>query len=245
MKSLQETQLEFIQYLRKSTSSSNDPDVGRRKSIYRDLVKNNINRIISDSFPISKTLIADHDWNAMIDGFITNHQSQTPYFLEICQEFLVYLNNERTQQTTDQPFMLELAHFEWIVLAMDIADINLHSPDPSKPTAESLYTISPLVLGLTYQYPVHLINDEYLPTPINPTQLLVYRDRHDQVRILETDDLTLRIVQILQAHENLSYQELFNLLSAEIPDTQTTASLEKIPSILLELREKDMVFIEA
>lgn len=243
MKPFQERQLEFTQYLRDDTVVVNK-DINRRKSIYKDLVKSNINRIISDSFPISKKLIIDTDWRDMVDGFIANHLSQTPYFLEICQEFLAYLSQERIPRSTDRPFLVELAHFEWITLAIDVADIDVHFSDVSNHTKETLYTLSPLVIGLTYQYPVHLIDDEYLPSEFSsPIHLIIYRNRYDQVQVMETNALTIQLVRLMQMHESLSCKDLFNLLLTEIPDAQMSILVSNLSSILSELAEKDVVLI--
>ena len=244
MKPFQETQLAFTEYLRR-------PEMGEQRSrqqeIYRDSIYKNINQCIADVFPITNSIIPESEWELMIRKFISVHRLQTPYFLEICQEFLAYLMQTRKPLPSDHPFLLELAHFEWIQLALDIADMN--SPEcehNSAPPENSLWKASPLVVGLTYLYPVHIIDECYLPTEsgIHPTYLLVYRNRNDDVKTLATNNLNLRIIQLLQVHEKITHLKIFQLLSAELSDHSQEIILAKILTILCMLAEKEIVFYE-
>lgn len=246
MKPFQEMQLAFTDYLRKKEIDvTMGEQQSRQKEIYRDLVYKNINHCIADMFPITKNIISETDWKLMISHFISSHRLQTPYFLEICQEFLVYLIHTRQPLPTDYPFMIELAHFEWIQLALDIAEINFpeyqHNSDP---TEKSTWKVSPLVVGLTYSYPVHIIDESYLPkeSGAQPTYLLVYRNRNDDIKILTTDNLSLRIIQLLQTHENINSVQIFQLLSAELDESQKEIMSPRILPILCVLAENEIVF---
>ena len=246
MKPFQETQLDFIEYLRKAEA---DVDIeiqkSRRQEIYRDLVYKNINQCIADVFPITKNIIPEVDWKVMIREFISSHRLQTPYFLEICQEFLAYFMHARKPLPTDHPFILELAHFEWIQLALDIADICLpEHQHNSTPSESSLWKASPLAVGLTYSYPVHIIDECYLPkeSSIHPNYLLIYRNRNDDEKILATDDLSLRIIQLLQSHENINHIQILELLSAELEDGQKDIIAPRILPILCTFAESEIVF---
>lgn len=246
MKAFQQTQLAFTEYLRGITNGDKtEGGKPRQQEIYRDLVYKNINQCIVDVFPITKSIIPESDWEITIREFIKTHPSQTPYFLEICQEFLTYFVNTRKLQSTDHPFIVELMHFEWIQLAIDIADI--HFPETAynaTPTESSFWKASPLVVGLTYSYPVHLIDEDYLPEkpPSQPTYLLIYRSRNDQLEILETDSLSLRIIQLLQAHENINYSQIFQLLSEELDSHNKEMPLPKVLSILNTLAKNELIF---
>lgn len=248
MMPFQKTQLAFTEYLRKTeTSVKTDKQHPRQQQIYRDLVYKNINQCIADTFPITKNIISDNDWHIMIREFICSHHLQTPYFLEICQEFLVYLMHTRKPLLTDHPFMRELAHFEWIQLAIDIADINFpESQNNVTPTENSLWKVSPLVVGLTYSYPVHIIDECYLPTKSSayPTHLLIYRNRNDDVQIVATDHLSLVIVQLLQAHESINLKQIYQFLSAELDSTQKEIMLARVLPILCAFAENEIVFCE-
>ncbi|GGY77031.1 DUF2063 domain-containing protein [Cellvibrio zantedeschiae] len=246
MKSFQHTQLAFTEYLRGNTSgdSANDKK-SRQEEIYRDLIYKNISQCISDVFQTTKSIIPESEWEAMIREFIKIHPSHTPYFLEICQEFLAYFVNTRKLQPTDYPFIIELMHFEWIQLAIDIADLSL--PETTcipEPAESSLWNASPFVVGLTYSYPVHIIDKDYLPIEqtAQPTYLLVHRKRNDDLEILETDGLSLRIIQLLQAHEKINYSQIFQLLAEELDNHTKEILLPRVLSVLRTLAQDELIF---
>lgn len=198
----QQTQYAFAAHLRDPDANPAPPDIeDRRMKIYRELVYNNIESFIATGFPVLRQLMADQSWHALIRDFVSRHCSHSPYFLEISQEFLKYLQEERQPLATDPPFMLELAHYEWVELALDVAEADL--PElPSTPVdviAEALQ-VSPLVWRLSYQYPVHLIGPEYQPAepPEQPTYLVVYRNREQNVKFLESNAVTIRLLQLLE-----------------------------------------------
>lgn len=198
----QQTQCAFAAHLRDPDANPAPPDIeDRRMKIYRELVYNNIESFIAAGFPVLRQLIADQLWHSLVRDFVSRHCSHSPYFLEISQEFLKYLQEERQPLTTDPPFMLELAHYEWVELALDVAEDDIPGlpSDPVDVLSEALQ-VSPLAWRLSYQYPVHLIGPEYQPTepPEQPTFLVVYRNREQSVKFLESNAVTIRLLQLLE-----------------------------------------------
>jgi len=94
----------------------------RRLGIYRELFFNNVEGFLSSSFPVLKQLYTEQDWLALARDFFAGHHCHSPLFLEIPREFLAYLDNERGQRDTDPPFLRELAHYEWVELALSVAE---------------------------------------------------------------------------------------------------------------------------
>tara|TARA_R100000656_G_scaffold95627_2_gene69434 strand:- start:1541 stop:2014 length:474 start_codon:yes stop_codon:yes gene_type:complete len=142
----QRTQYAFAAHLRDPDANPAPPDIeDRRMKIYRELVYNNIESFIATGFPVLRQLIADQHWHALVRDFVSRHCSHSPYFLEISHEFLKYLQEERQFLVSDPPFMLELAHYEWVELALDVAEGDLPElpPVPVDVMAESLQ-VSPL-----------------------------------------------------------------------------------------------------
>lgn len=238
MKSFQKNQLAFTHYLRTSTAFPEKRNI----SIYRDLVYKRISGLIGDSFPITKNIIADDEWQAMIRDFIAKHRSQTPYFLEICQEFLVYLMNERQPLESDHNILLELAHFEWIQLALDVADTDMLEQHSSTPTENVEWQASPLAAGLTYSYPVHLADECYIPNTAQPVHIIAYRDRSDTVNTLITDAFNLRVFQLLQENRNINCFQLHEVISRELSNHHITITPSKLLSVISELAQREIVF---
>jgi uncharacterized protein len=121
--SFQETQLAFAKHLRAPDLYPAPLDIeNRRMQIYRELIYNNIENLVAVVFPVLRSLLPDKQWHAIMRDFIHKHQCHSPYFLEISQEFLQYLMQERKPQETDPPYLIELAHYEWMELALDVSD---------------------------------------------------------------------------------------------------------------------------
>ena len=116
------TQLSMARYLRDPGRQPPPPGVEmRRLKIYEDLVFNNIEGFISGGFPVLRSLYTDLDWKALVRAFMSQHRCHTPYFLEISQEFVRFLMEDCPARACDPPFMAEVAHYEWVELALDIA----------------------------------------------------------------------------------------------------------------------------
>ena len=93
--------------------------------------------------------------------------SHSPLFLEIPREFLSCLQSAPNHAADDSPFLQELAHYEWVELALSVR--GPHRPrKPSIPAGDLLTGIpvlSPLAWPLAYEYPVHESARTSNPTP--------------------------------------------------------------------------------
>jgi len=114
-------QLEFSAYIRDPLNNPKPADVKpQRMEVYRELFFNNIDSFLSSNFPVLRTILDDQQWFELSQDFFARHPCTTPYFSEIPEEFLEYLQDER-QNKTDYPFLLELAHYEWVEMALSIS----------------------------------------------------------------------------------------------------------------------------
>lgn len=147
----------------------------RRVAIYRDLIFNNVESLLAGGFPVLHGLLSPDDWRAMVRDFLVRHRAHTPLFLELAQEFLDYLHRERGPRPEDPPFLLELAHYEWVELALLIAPDDPSSPDtpdsgpdlsgvdPNGDLLAGAPLVSPLAWSLAYRFPVHRIEPAAYP----------------------------------------------------------------------------------
>ena len=150
-----ETQLQFAAHIRHPQQNPAPADIeDRRLAIYRNLFYNNIESFLASGFPVLKSIIEEAHWHSMVRDFIHRHQSHSPLFLKISEEFLSYLQTERTADARDPEFMLELAHYEWVELALDISTIDI--PNNLQPQANMLDDIPP---AFTHRLAL------YLPVP--------------------------------------------------------------------------------
>ena len=220
-----ETQKQLADHLRNPQYNSAPEGVeDRRLQIYRDLVFNNIEGFISSGFPILRSLYEEQDWLELVRDFIVTHRADSPYFLEISAEFVQYLNEEREMRSTDPGFMQELAHYEWVELALDVSEEQLPPANLADDLLLQTLQVSPLAWALSYQYPVHLLGPDYRPDhpAEEPTFLIVYRNRQDQVEFMASNAVTVRLLNILSGADNLSGRGALLQLAEEIahPDPQ-------------------------
>jgi uncharacterized protein len=194
---LRASQLTMARYLRDPGHQSAPAGVEpRRLKIYEDLVYNNIESFISSGFPVLRSLYDDADWHSLVRAFIERHRCHTPYFPEISQEFLQFLLRGFHARPCDPPFMAELAHYEWVELALDISPEVLPDAVPVGDVLAAVPRLSPLAWSLCYRFPVHRIGPGFRPVEaLDPTYLVVYRNREDQVRFLELNSATARLLE--------------------------------------------------
>ena len=214
---LRDSQLQMANYLREPQQAP-APDVEeRRLKIYRDLIFNNVEGFISGGFPVLRSLYGEDDWEELVRGFMRVHRCQSPYFLEISQEFIRYLSEEHNLRQCDPPFITELAHYEWVELALDVAEEDLPEPRPEAGIAGAVLCLSPLAWVLAYQYPVHLIGPGFQPQQTgDPTYLVVYRDRADQVQFMELNAASARLLELHRDNREATVDVLIDQLAAEM-----------------------------
>lgn len=203
MKSFQKTQLELANYLRAPEQVIAPREVEtRRLHIYRDLIYNNIESFIANVFPVTRSLLTDEHWHSIVRGFVQHHYCQTPYFLQISDEFVQYVLQTRGLCAEDPPYLLELIHYEWIELALDVStEIIPPAGDMPLSIEQSRPRVSPLAICLNYQYPVHQVSASHPEWEREVTQLVVYRDRTDSVRFMVANALTARLLFLLQEND--------------------------------------------
>ncbi|QJD28918.1 HvfC family RiPP maturation protein [Methylococcus geothermalis] len=215
-----------------------------RMAIYRELLYNNIESFVGNGFPVIKRLLGEASWSALIRDFFARHVCTTPYFSEICEEFLVYLEEERDAREEDPPFLFELAHYEWVELALAIHPAEAFPVSPGLPSnwPERGIEISPLAWHLAYRYPVHRIGPDFMPVspPETPSFLLVYRCREDRVRFLESPPLLYRLFRFFEEAQARPTQWHIEQLAEETGGDAAVLS-QQVEPVLADLDERGIV----
>ena len=222
-------QAEFASYIRNPELAAVPNDVDpQRMAMYRELFFNNIDSFLSSNFPVLRSILTDQQWHELAQDFFVTHRCQTPHFSEIAEEFLDYLQNQRNT-AEDYPFLLELAHYEWVEMAVSIAQAEPVFGDQHfvNNILEQPLALSPVAWPLVYQYPVERIGPEYLPrsAPDQPSYLMVYRDHEDQVHFMQTTPHTYRLLQMIEENSDKSGEDYLQILAAELPDTPDRQNL--------------------
>jgi len=153
----QKIQKQFASHIRNPEKNSGPEHIeARRLKIYSDLFYNNVESFVARGFPVLRKIYSSEQWHSMVRDFFEKHHCQSPYFLHITEEFLLYLQTERNNPD-DPAFLLELAHYEWVELALDTNQEEI--PESGFKARGNLLEeapfISPLAWLLAYQWPVH------------------------------------------------------------------------------------------
>ena len=218
----------------------------RRMAIYRELFFNNLRSLLSSTFPVLKKLHADDKWRRLIRQFMRKHQAQTPYFLELPAEFLNFLQNEYELEDDDFPFLVELAHYEYIELALSVSDESndTENIDPDGDLLSGIPEKSALAWVYGYQYPVHRISKEFQPaTPEDqPVYLAVYRGSDDKVGFLELNPVTAGLLHAIEENEaGKSGETLLRELAATINYPNVGAFIQHGTDTLQEMRTLEIL----
>ncbi|MGQ4583954.1 HvfC family RiPP maturation protein [Lysobacter sp. F60174L2] len=220
----------------------------RRLKVYQELFFNNIESMLAGNFPVIRRIFSSGPepdrWTTLVRDFYREHPSRTPLFTELAREFVRYLEARAGHGDTppretsgarvdrnDPPWLPELAHYEWVELALQISEARAddipHDPDGDLLDGRPL--LSPLAWPLSYNWPVHRIGPDYQPAgdhrtdaPANqpdmaptPTFLLVQRDAAGKVHFQQLSALTFRLLQRLDQHPGLAGRDQLAALAAE------------------------------
>lgn len=198
----------------------------RRLAVYRDLFFNSLLGLLSGNFPVIRRILGDGPWRTLVRDFYREFRCTTPLFPELPREFIQYLQHRTEEDRGDAPWLLELAHYEWAELALDLSEAGLDpgSFDPDGDLLDGVPVLSPLAWPLAYAWPVHRLSPEYQPqeAPDTATFLLVQRGANHKVRFSELSALTFRLLQRLSETPDLTGREHLLALAAEAqsPDHQ-------------------------
>ena len=238
-----ETQTQFANAIRDPANNPIPGDVeARRMTIYQELFYNNIQGFIASGFPVIRKLMDDKSWHAMVRDFMIKHKSKTPLFHEIAREFLSYLENER-DTSKDPAFFYELAHYEWVELALSVSTEETPNAPPFSDNvmAANLQT-SPLAWLLQYQYPVHQISPNFLPdSPADaPIHLLVYRAADDSVTFLEFNPVSARLFGLIG--EGLTGQAAAEQIATELQHPNPDVVINGAKVLIKEWLARRIIF---
>lgn len=237
-------QAEFAAYIRDPENNPAPADVnGQRMVMYRELFFNNIEGFLSGNFPVLRKILDDPQWYALAQDFYAKHPCLSPYFSQIPEEFLDYLQNER-DNPEDLPFMLELAHYEWVEMALSIAKEEVLANNQNLDNLlNRKIALSPLAWPLAYQYPVHKIAPAFLPleAPQQPTFLIVYRNREDDVGFIEITPITYRLLEVIQELRNPLAEDCLRQVARESNHPNPEFIVAGGLQILKELAEKTII----
>lgn len=184
----------------------------KQMQLYKTLVVNNLNGVISPCFPVLTSILPQSLWEELLEAFLENHHGTTPLFHQVAREFVLFL---KEMILPDYPFCYALAHYEWTELDLET---QLESDTPVKTTHPFQLLDTPLQLNSTarllhYSFDVEHISQEYQPKDPIDTFLLVYRDIQDKVQFIKLNHLSATIIHIMQEEKQSARQVIQHIKS--------------------------------
>ncbi len=245
MKPFQRVQYRFAAHLRDPKRNPAPRGIeARRMKIYRELFYNNVEGFLASAFPVLRKITPDARWHVMARDFFSRHESHQPLFHGIAGEFLAYLEHERGPVKGDAPFLRELAHYEWVELALTVAQAPAAAElaDAGGNLMERVPVVSPVAWALTYEFPVHRIGPAFQPKApgAQPTHLVVWRNAQDEVKFMETNAITARLLQFM-AERRATGRQLLLRIARELHHPLPEAIVEQGRALLADLRTRDIV----
>ncbi len=217
----------------------------RRVAVYRKLFFNNVSSLLGSTFPVLRLILGEQRWRALVRDFYAQHPARTPLFLELPREFVEYLVQERAAQPDDPPFISELAHYEWVELALAIDESELPASgyEPDGDLLEGIPVLSPLAWPLAYRFPVQRLSPDFQPAspPQEPTWLVACRRQDDRVKFTVINALTAGLIALMQEEREKSGRELLTRLAKETSRPQAGSLIQIGGAALEELRREQIV----
>ncbi len=239
-------QQQFAAHIRNPVNNPAPDNIeDRRMAIYRDLFYNNVNGFISNTFPVLKSILSEKRWDELSRDFFASHSCSTPFFADISLEFINYLQNEFQPAKEDPAFILELAHYEWVEMAVAISDEDKDAPAVDRNGDLLAYPpmLSPVMFNLSYQFPVHTIGPDNQPdeAPAEVTHLVVYRDRQDNVHFLQINAVSQQLIESIKQNPQVSGLEIITAIAESINHPNPEVVIEGGKQMLYNLREKNVI----
>ncbi|MGF6203094.1 HvfC family RiPP maturation protein [Pseudomonas laurylsulfatiphila] len=190
-----------------------------RAQVYRDLVFANLSSLLSGTFPVLVKILGDEHWRSLVRIFLRDYRARTPKFGEIAQEFVEFLASEPLALVDGPwpPFMVELAHYEWVEMALQQSDAEPVAAGDAALLLDRPLQVSPLAWPLAYAWPVQRVGPDYQPDvlPAQPTLLLVRRAEDWGVKFSELSPLAWRLLLLVGEFPELTGRELLQGLAVE------------------------------
>ncbi len=246
MSELQQRQIAFAAHIRDPETNAAPTDVeDRRMAIYRELFFNNIQAFLKGYFPIAVNILGEENWEALVRSFYRDHASQTPLFTELAAEFLDYLSNEHSPAADEPPFFKELAHYEWVEGALNLAaDPKIDTDITDGSLLDDAPQVSPVAWLLSYQWPVHQIDIDNQPQePLDtPLHFLVYRNVEDKVVFNTLNAVSANLLLMINDPDNrCSGRQALQHIADELGHTDASPVIAAGEKILADWRNKGII----
>ncbi|MCB4811390.1 putative DNA-binding domain-containing protein [Methylovorus menthalis] len=236
----QQYQLAFTAHIRHPRLHARPEGVpAKRMRVYNEIVFNNLQSAVGACYPVLQRVLGKRAWQALLRRFFAEHQANSPFFRDIPKAFLAFL----PQVETLPPYAVSLAHYEWVELAIASADTVTPMLTAEGDLVQGIPIVAPALAVLAYDYPVQKISVRFKPRQAlaEPVHLLVFRNQQDEVKFVEMNAMTARLLELLQPGE-LTGLAALQQLGMEMGHADSTSLITFGAALLEDLRQQDIVW---
>ena len=243
----------FQEYQRAFTARVRDPKgnprpqgaPARRMKVYEDLLWSNLEGFLLSCFPVCRRILGKRRWQRLARAFFRDHVCHTPYFRQIPEEFLRFLQDE-WQRPDDYPeFLAELAHYEWVELELDTSNrvVEATAYHAMGDLLDGRPMLNPVLRVLAYRWPVHRLSPRYQPqqAPSETTFLLAFRDSDLTLHFNAINPAVARVLALLLEDDSLSGRQALERLAEELGQADTASLITYGTALLTDLREQGAI----
>ena len=244
--------MSFQAYQRAFTAHIRDPRgharpkgvPARRMKVYNELLFNNVEGFLLACFPVCRAILGKRRWQRLARDFFRDHVCHTPYFRQIPEEFLKYLQDAWPAPPDYPAFLPELAHYEWVELELDTSDADTRLPafDPAGDLLAGRPLLNPVSRVLAYRWPVQRLSPRFKPAepPDTPTFIAAWRDADCDVRFSVVTAATAALLRLLHEQPELTGGELLDALARD-SGLPAASVRQHGAAMLAELRQQGIV----
>ncbi len=208
--------------------------------IYNELLYNNVEGFLLACFPVLRKMLGQRRWKRLVRAFFATHRSHTPYFRQIPDEFVQFLQDEWPRPDDYPAWVYALAHYEWIELVLSVSNRTPEGAvEVSGDLLEDAPVLNPVLANLRYDWPVHRIAPRRRIEPAE-TFLLVYRDAGDEVRFSEINAFTARLLRLLDTGR-LGGRVALEMIAAESRHPDPARVIQVGATLLDDLRARGVI----
>ena len=246
MLDFQHYQQAFTAHIRNPTAHKKPAGVvSARMAVYRSAVFNNIFESVSVCFPVCEAAMGKRAWRALLKDFVKYYPAQSPIFREIPQQFLQFLNVMKPEAIKMLPvFLSQLAHYEWVELAIGSAVCSLEVTQINLSKQIDLLHEKPILAAahmlLEYDFAVHKISKRKPAKTIEKTYLLVFRNTEFEVKFIELNPMTFQLLQLIKEN-NMTGEQALMCLAQAMQHPNTDAVIQFGAEILSDLTIQEAV----
>ncbi len=244
-------QARFTRYLRDPVAALKPSDLpAERMQVYQDLVFRNLESLLASSFPVVQSITKPHDWETLIRGFIRDYRATTPHFPLLPQEFLSYLQGlyQGEDSLFDRyPFISELAHYEWVELDVQIAKTPQLPHVTGSIQANDVLELNTSAHVLAYEWPVHQIGPECLPSerPETPTFVAVFQNAKADCEFMSLTPLAALLLENIQHYDACSLADHVALLARQHDALSPQSLFDDAVNLIDKMRLRGLVLCPA